>query len=108
MKKSFLGIAALFMAVTLVFAFKPTAKKDVTTFYLEIGENKFVPSSYRTGGGNCEGSGTVCSVIVDNSEIYTSGPYTGKPKVDITSQVRTDVDQLTPGVVTQTNSFRFN
>lgn len=103
MKKSFLGIAALFLAVTLVFAFKPIAKKDVTTFYLQIGENKFDPSKYTTSPASCEGSGNVCSVIVDNSEIYSSGANAGKPQVDLTAtQAHQDVDQLT-GAVTQRN-----
>ena len=93
MKHVKVGISAivLLLAIGTSFAFrKAEAKKRAMltcTWYDFTGNpgEEYDPSKYAVAGSapSCPGNGAaLCGVCVDAGDIYTSGPYTGKPKVD--------------------------
>lgn len=79
------------LAITTSFAFRKAEEKNRAMFTCtwydftgtpgqETDPTKFVLSA---GTPSCPGQGgDLCGICVDPSDIYTSGPYTGKPKVD--------------------------
>lgn len=109
MKHLKIVFAALMLTTIMagVFAFtghdSSTAKKFNTTFYRKAGADKHTPASYQTTAIATDGfTGFVNSVSVIPSEIYTSGPNNGLPKVDVsTTAVFSDVNTLNPSTVIQ-------
>ena len=98
MKRFKIGISAmvLLFAVVTSFAFRKSEKSRLSftcTWYQFTGTpgEEFDPAKYVLGGGasSCpDQGGDLCGACVDASDIYTSGTYTGKPKVDdITSAI---------------------
>jgi hypothetical protein len=93
MKRFKIGISAmvLLFAIGTSFAFRKAEEKNrlnfTCTWYDFIGTpgEEFDPAKYvlSAGSASCpDQGGDLCGACVDPSDIYTSGIYAGKPKVD--------------------------
>lgn len=98
MKRFKIGMSAMVLvfAVVTSFAFRKAEKSRLSftcTWYQFTGTpgQEYDPTQYVLGGGasSCpDQGGDLCGVCVDPTDIYTSGTYAGKPKVDdITSAI---------------------
>ena len=93
MKRFKIGISVMVfvLAITTSFAFRKAEEKNRAMFtctwfdYTGAPGQETDPSQYvlATGIPSCpDMGGDLCAVCVDPGEIYSSGTYAGKPKVD--------------------------
>ncbi len=99
MKRFKIGISAMVfvLAITTSFAFRKAEEKNRAMFtctwfnFTGTPGEEYDPAKYVLSGGTAscpDQGGDLCGACVDPSDIYASGPYAGKPKVDdITSAI---------------------
>jgi hypothetical protein len=99
MKRFKIGISVMVfaLAITTSFAFRKAEEKNRAMFtctwfdFIGTAGQEFDPTKYVLAAGtpSCpDQGGDLCAACVDPGEIYTSGIYAGKPKVDdITSGI---------------------
>ncbi|WP_205509536.1 DUF6520 family protein [Longitalea arenae] len=99
MKRFKMGMSVMVfvLAITASFAFRTVESKNMANFtctwfdFTGTPGEEYDPTKYvlSAGTASCpDQGGDLCGACVDPSDIYSSGPYAGKPKVDdITSAI---------------------
>jgi hypothetical protein len=91
--KNYLPVLTLVLALVVAFAFSAKEKKTeslTVVWFQYVGpvdpdpNDAYDPDNWDelTSSPSCLGEGTLCAIGVDPTEIYTSGPFVGRPMVD--------------------------